>query len=184
MTLEDALMKGSTFKRCGCRDPATGKQLGSRCPKLGKKGHASWWARHDLPPGPNGERRQSRIGPFRTKDEAEAELAATLDKVNKGVYVQVDRALTIRTDFDRWFAGKRKLKASTRRSYQELGALCIKPGLGHLRLIDLRQHHIEELYAAMRRSGRIGDKPPSSMLNRLLEARTSTAQAARPLSAG
>ena len=31
-------MKGSTFKRCGCRDES-GKQLGVRCPKLRGRGH-------------------------------------------------------------------------------------------------------------------------------------------------
>ena len=42
-------MKGSTFKRCGCRDES-GKQLGVRCPKLNGRGHGSWWARFDVPP--------------------------------------------------------------------------------------------------------------------------------------
>jgi integrase len=32
--------RGRTYKRCGCTDPATGKQLGSRCPDLSKRHHA------------------------------------------------------------------------------------------------------------------------------------------------
>ena len=34
---------GSTFKRCGCRDPRTGRQLGRRCPHLRGRGHGSWY---------------------------------------------------------------------------------------------------------------------------------------------
>jgi hypothetical protein len=27
---------GFTFKRCGCKDPQTGKQLGAACPRDGR----------------------------------------------------------------------------------------------------------------------------------------------------
>jgi integrase len=33
---------GYTFKRCGCTDPVTGKQLGAKCPDLGKRRHGTW----------------------------------------------------------------------------------------------------------------------------------------------
>lgn len=35
-------MKGSTFKRCSCKDPATGREIGRECPDLAKKGHGTW----------------------------------------------------------------------------------------------------------------------------------------------
>jgi hypothetical protein len=40
-------MKGETYKRCGCRDPQTGRQLGRNCPELLsrslKRRHGSWF---------------------------------------------------------------------------------------------------------------------------------------------
>ncbi len=33
---------GSTYKRCGCTDPDTGRQLGAACPDLRKRHHGTW----------------------------------------------------------------------------------------------------------------------------------------------
>ena len=35
--------RGSTGKRCGCRDPETKKQLGSSCPKLRQRHHGDYF---------------------------------------------------------------------------------------------------------------------------------------------
>jgi hypothetical protein len=45
---------GSTFKRCGCRDPRTGRQLGRRCPHLRERGHGSWYLAVELSAAPDG----------------------------------------------------------------------------------------------------------------------------------
>jgi len=108
-------------------------------------------------------------------------LADVLDRRHKGTYVGADRGLTLARYLDDWLAGKLALKASTRRSYEHHIELYLKPGLGHLRLSDLRDTDFEELYAAMRLIGRTGQGKPSPMLARLLAARTDTQQARRPL---
>ncbi len=33
---------GFTYKRCGCKDPATGRQYGASCPELGGRRHGTW----------------------------------------------------------------------------------------------------------------------------------------------
>src|SRR5260370_7522711 len=66
--------------------------------------------------------------------------------------------------------GKHRLRRSTRASYAEHVKLYFKPGLGHIRLVDLRDQHFEELYAAMRQFGR-PNPPRSEMLRRLRAAR-------------
>ena len=44
--------EGSVFRRCGCTDPVTGRQYGSRCPRLAAGGrHGSWYVRLELPAG-------------------------------------------------------------------------------------------------------------------------------------
>jgi len=178
-------VRGSTYKRCGCRDPKTGKRLEARCPKLDKKGHGSWWARYDAPPGPDGRRRQRKTGPYRTKEAAQADLAKELDKVNSGTFMHTDRSVTFGQYLDDWLAGKARLKRSTYRSYVECVELYFKPGLGHVRMNDLRDDHFEQLYAAMRKIGRTNDNArPTDLLRRLLQARSHKPQARRPLSAG
>jgi hypothetical protein len=89
----------------------------------------------------------------------------------------------VAVDFDRWLAGYLTLKDSTRREHESIGALYIKPGIGYLHPEELREHHIEDLYAAMRQIGRVAPgSRPTPTLRLLLEARTNTPQARRPLS--
>jgi hypothetical protein len=175
-------MEGSVFRRCGCRNPATGRKYSGTCPKLKRRDHGSWWARYDEPIRPGAKRQQVRIGPYDSKDEAQADLTEALSKINTGVYVPVDKNLSIAIDLTRWLAGRISLKHSSRRTNQELAALYLIPGLGHLRPVDLREHHIEDLYAAMRRIGRPSTEAPGPTLRRLLAVRTDTKQANRRLS--
>jgi hypothetical protein len=77
-------MRGSTFKRCGRRDPESGKQLGSRCPKLKQRRHGAWWARYDEARGTDGRRRQQRLGTFATEHEAEQSLADVMNRIHSG----------------------------------------------------------------------------------------------------
>jgi len=157
-------------------------KLESQCPKLKRRDHGSWWARYDEPVAVGGKRRQRRIGPYPTKEAAQNKLIEALGKISTGTYLPVDKTLTIAVDLDRWLAGRISLKTSTRRCNQELAALYLTPGIGHLRPDELREHHIEDLYAAMRQIGRPTQARPSPTLRRLLAARTSTPQARRPLS--
>ena len=72
--------RGSTYKRCGCRDPETGKKLGASCPKLKRSNgtwnpnHGAWHYRVELPAGEHDKRRPLRRGSFDSQDAAQAEL--------------------------------------------------------------------------------------------------------------
>jgi integrase len=74
---------------------------------------------------------------------------------------------------DQWIAGKAGLRSNTRRSYQGHIDLYLKPGLGHVRLTELRDVHVERLYAALPLVGRAepGDEAPDE-LARVLAVRT------------
>jgi hypothetical protein len=75
------MAEGRIFKRCGCRDPQTGRMLGRNCRKL-RRGDGRWNPRHgswvyqlELPPAPDGTRRNPlRRGGFARQDDAETEL--------------------------------------------------------------------------------------------------------------
>ena len=66
-------MRGSTYKRCGCRD-ANGKPLGQRCPKLRRGGggwnptHGVWHYQIELPARADGSRRPLRNGGYAHPD--------------------------------------------------------------------------------------------------------------------
>ncbi|MFD0630549.1 hypothetical protein ACFQ9X_01645 [Catenulispora yoronensis] len=72
-------MQGSTSRRCGCRDPQTGKQLGQGCPKLTQRRHGKWGWRQEIPADEGGKRRTLRRTGFDSATAAQAEL----DKVRE-----------------------------------------------------------------------------------------------------
>src|SRR3954449_8221160 len=84
-------MKGSVFRRCGCRDEAG--RLIKACPRLGReRGHGSWYYRADVGrDAATGRRREQRKGGFATKSEADAALAAVLHAANTGEHWHDDR---------------------------------------------------------------------------------------------
>ncbi|MFD4256438.1 tyrosine-type recombinase/integrase [Streptomyces sp. NPDC058534] len=69
-------MKGSTHRRCSCRDPKTGKNFGQSCPKLSNRRHGGWSLRHELANRADGTRREFRRSGFTSSTEATKELAA------------------------------------------------------------------------------------------------------------
>jgi len=169
-------MRGHTFKRCPCDSSRDGNGHRINCSKR----HGSWFYAHELPPDASGKRRQTKKGGFATEREARKALNDALARVQRGTFVEVGRQ-TVAEYLDQWLEAKGRLRDTTRRSYGDHVGLYLKPGLGHLRLTDLRELDVERLYAAMRELGR--DQPPKSpVVDRLLAARSPVA-APRPLRA-
>jgi integrase len=186
-----SIVKGNTFKRCGCRDPQTGAQLSRRCPDLRVPGgrwsrsHGSWFWQIELPPRADGTRRTLRKGPYPTQTDAEAVLCAvrtalavpdpadTRLQVKVGdliaALVKADEAIpgpdgirkllhlemtptdlpSVADYLQRWLAGRRNIKAGTRRSYESHVRLYLTPYLGDLRVDRLRAAHIEAMFDAI-----------------------------------
>lgn len=67
-------MTGSTFKRCACRNPQTGKQYGQSCPKTKQKRHGLWNLRQQTPARKDGTRRVFRRSRYASQAEAQADL--------------------------------------------------------------------------------------------------------------
>ena len=67
-------MKGSTHRRCYCRDPETGKPLGKKCPKLTNRKHGSYSIRRELPPREDGTRRSFSRAGYDSLKAAQADL--------------------------------------------------------------------------------------------------------------
>jgi hypothetical protein len=102
-----------------------------------------WRAVIDLPIDGTGSRRQ-KSSTHDTKREAQAWLAQTTQELRAGeVY---DSKLTVAEYLTGWLQGRQSLRPSTRQAYQAHLDQHLIPELGHLRLLDLRAHHIEEMY--------------------------------------
>ncbi|MFB7338558.1 tyrosine-type recombinase/integrase [Streptomyces hydrogenans] len=67
-------MKGSTYRRCSCRDPKTGKELGASCPKRNSRNHCTYSIRQELPPREDGSRRSFARGGYGSLKAAQADL--------------------------------------------------------------------------------------------------------------
>jgi hypothetical protein len=66
------------FKRCGCTDAATGRQLAAHCPRLAEPGHGSrYYAMQVATVG--GRKARYRLGGFPTRPAAIAARQAILD---------------------------------------------------------------------------------------------------------
>src|ERR1019366_2939910 len=105
-------MKGSTFKRCGCREElpggksGKGKPFGDKCPALAKSSHGTWFYRADIGPDPlTGKRPEKRAGGFRTAKEAQAALAQVVAAVSTGEH-RHDGRLTVGEWLTTWLARK------------------------------------------------------------------------------
>jgi hypothetical protein len=101
----------SVYRRCGCRDEATGRVLGVSCPGLGSPGHGSWYFSADLPSAA-GQRRRVRRGGVATRAAAAAALEA-LGSPTAGP----EPGLSTGEWLGRWLASRVPLRASTARGY-------------------------------------------------------------------
>jgi integrase len=165
-------VRGSVFRQCWCRDPETGRKLHGKCPKLRQKNHGSWWVRFDAPRSPGERRRQPLAGPFGTRREAEEELAAALARIGGGGSAP-DRSLKVGAYLTAYAAGKVDVKPRSQEAIREAVDLYWRPALGHLRLVELRDHHVAEAVREMMKINRPlpdGEKQ-SETLRRLLAVR-------------
>lgn len=166
------------YKSCSCRDPETKRLLGKKCPSISKKGHGGWYARYEAPKSADGKRRQPRIGPFDTEKACKEALAKALGtavnpkahderKTTLGQYLE--RRYTWRTSEAETGEG---LKKSTLDAEREAIDLYLSPGLGHIKVVELDDEHIRELYAAMRKINRPDEQAErTEILRRLQEVR-------------
>jgi integrase len=161
-------MRGTVYRQCWCRGP-DGKKLHGRCEQLGKRGHGHWYYRYEAPRARSEKRRQPVGGPFGTRREAEEELADALARIGGGGAAP-DRSVKLNAYLDGYLAGKVNLKQRTLATDREAFELYWKPALGHMRVVDIRARHVDEVIAEMMRIGQISGRR-SEMMRRMLAAR-------------
>ena len=140
---------GSTFKRCGCRDPRTGRQLGRRCPHLRERGHGSWYLAVELSAAPDGRRRRVRLGGYATRaaaQEAPGRLGKPGGPPRRGV-----AGCTTGQWLAAWLAGRQSLRPLTRRSYQHHLDTYLLPCIGNIPLAMLTAADLRVMFTAIAR---------------------------------
>ena len=133
-------MAGSVFKRCGCRDPVSGRMLGAGCPDLSEAGHGSWFFSLELPPGAEGKRRRLRRGGYAT-ERAAIEALERVGGVRAG-----SEALTVGVWLRRWLMSRLSLRAETVRSYAGHIEGYLVPHLGGVLLADLTRSRVQAMF--------------------------------------
>ena len=156
--------QGSVYRRCGCVDPVTRRQLGGRCPRRAGSRHGSWYIDLGLPAGPDGRRRVRRGGyPSR------AAATAVLTRLRgPGHGDQDDRALTVGDWLAHWLASRTSPAASTVRGYSAHVRLYLAPYLGPVLLAELSAEHVQAMFTAITRHHQAAGSPvTSATLNRI-----------------
>lgn len=113
-----------------------------------------WWFIVDLPPGPEGERRQAKRRGFATKREAQEALDELRLSSRQGTFVAPAKT-TFSSYLAEWLpAMRRELAETTWESYDRNIRLHIEPALGGIRLQALDGMTISRFYADLLSSGR------------------------------
>ncbi|THC52855.1 site-specific integrase [Streptomyces sp. Akac8] len=152
------------YRRCQCKGPLMDKagkpvlnddgspkigDIGLTCPKLGRKGHGTWYFSLELERGENGKRRRVKRGGFPTKEKAEAEAEKVFKEADRGTDVLSTE--TMADYLRRWIDAKKSLARTTRHGYQEYIDNYLIPHLGHIKRRDLRVRHLDLMYKAIER---------------------------------
>jgi hypothetical protein len=152
-----------------CRDPATGKAYPrGTCPKLPKpvepgaqrkgKPHGVWHWRVRVPLELVALIGKEVVqGTEDTKTAAELAAEQAIADIRAGQ--QHTGSLSVGQYLDQWLQGWRRLRPTTRRSYEGHVRLHLKPWLGDIPLSGLRSHHIATAYQRIEAAGAGKSRP-------------------------
>ncbi len=127
----------------------------ARCPRDPEgKGYAphkcrgTWWWVLNLSPDPmTGKRRQPSKSGFRTKSEAESDLAKARERL--GVTGGRSEGLPTGDWLDQWLASLHSKSPTTYARYEGIVRLHLKPLIGNVPLVQLAPDHIDALLATV-----------------------------------
>ena len=156
--------RGSVFRRCGCRDEATGRLLGSRCPRLSSRRHGTWYFSIELPSSA-GDRRRVRRGGFASRSAAVAALEAV-----SGTAPGPAQGLRVEEWLERWLASRVSLRASTSRGYAAHVRGYLVPYLGGIPLAELAPGDVQGMFTAIIRGEVALGRPVSPATLRRIHA--------------
>jgi integrase len=119
-----------------------------------KTGERLWRIRWDLPPGPDGKRRQRTQRGFRTKREASAALAEVIHEQHNRGRVSVRSDVRFGEYAKAWLADRRDLKATSLDNLRTQVEVHLTPRIGAKRVQELTSEDVAWLYGELTERGR------------------------------
>jgi integrase len=146
--------RGSIYRRCGCREVASGRQFGPRCPKLDDPDHGTWYLAVDVPGFADScARHRVRRGGYPTREAAKQSLAELRrPDLRAGVDPSISTGAWLRT----WLASRISLAPISAHGYATHVRLYLEPFLGRIPLSELRTAQIQEMFTQLARHGAAG----------------------------
>jgi integrase len=156
--------RGVVFKRCGCRDRDSGRRLEARCPRLGERGHGSWYL-HCSVTTKWGRRERVRRGGYPSRAAAEAARAELVRWSREECTAQT---WTVARWLRYWLSTRASIRPSTLRAYTQHVEGHLIPHLGRIRLAELTSRQMTALFAALAVADtRYGRRPAPATLHRI-----------------
>jgi integrase len=148
--------EGSVYRRCGCRNKATGRQWNGSCPRLVDPAHGRWYFAVQVCTV-TGRRARVRRGGYASlvaAERARQALLALPDAVAAG------RSWTMHRWLEQWLAVMaERVRPSTMRGYRDHVRNYLVPLLGRVRLASLRPAQVQAAFrivaSGRTRSGRL-----------------------------
>jgi Phage integrase, N-terminal SAM-like domain len=136
------------FKRCGCTDETTGRQLAAHCPHLAEPRHGSWYYAVQVSTV-GGHKARYRRGGFATREEAVAARQAILDG-------PADEAAAGAWTVARWLRfwlvqAEPHLRPSTLHGYRDHIDRYLIPSIGRITLADLTGKRLQACFNLLAR---------------------------------
>ena len=136
------------FKRCGCADAVTGRQLAGRCLNLAEPGHGSWYYAVQVTTV-GGRKARYRRGGFSTREAATAARQAILDGPPDQAAAG---AWTVARWLRYWLAqAEPHLRPSTLHGYRDHIDRYLIPSLGRITLADLTGKRLQACFDLLAR---------------------------------
>jgi len=136
---------GVIFKRCGCRDAATGRRLGRHCAGLGERQHGSWCF-HCSVTDLWGRRVRIRRGGYASKAAA---CRARDELLGQSCSQTTAQSWTVAHWLRYWLGTRRSIRPSTLLFYTQYVERYLIPHLGRIRLADLTTRDIAAMFTTL-----------------------------------
>ena len=139
------ISQGVIFKRCGCQDPASGRQLGRTCPQLAEGRHGSWYF-HVSATNLMGRRERVRRGGYPSRAAARH---ARDEALNRSRQDQSGHAWTVERWLRYWLSTRVGIRPTTRLSHTQYIERFLIPHVGKIRLTELTARQLTAFSAAV-----------------------------------
>ncbi len=134
---------GGIFKRCGCKDTASGRRLDKACPRLAERGHGTWYF-HCSATNLLGRSERVRRGGYPSQAAARRARDEWLAQTGEE---RTARSWTVERWLRYWLSTRTTIRPTTRLHYTRDVEHFLIPHLGRLCLADLDTRRLRAAFA-------------------------------------